>query len=262
MSNGRRARSRKGGRKSPELRKKVELEIHQEWSPEQISGRFKRDGIGGISHETIYRWIWDDKASGGTLWRNLRGAKKQRRKRYRSNDSRGRLADKTMIEERPKRVEARQEQGHWEIDTVHGKGKHSVVTLVERATGYALVGKIKAVTKAETNARVIQLMRSSALSFQTITSDNGGEFHGYKELERKTGVKFYFANPYHSWERGTNENFNGLLRQYLPKGKDLTDPTQRQCGAIVKKLNNRPRKRYQYASPSELLNPDSVALST
>jgi len=123
-----------------------------------------------------------------------------------------------MIDQRPKIVDTRRNRGHWEIDTVMGgKDRHCIVTLVERKTGYALIGKLKNRTKEELNKRVIQLMNKHRLKFETITADNGTEFHGYEEVEKRTNTKFYFAHPYHSWERGSNENLNGLVRQYLPK---------------------------------------------
>lgn len=213
-----------------------------------------------ISHETIYRWIWLDRKDGGTLWTHLRGSKKQRRKRYGKYDSRGRLAGKRSIEERPKHVENRRQLGHWEIDTVHGSGKHSVVTLVERHSGYVEIGKISAVTIKETNRSMIDLIGRNYRSYRSITSDNGAEFHGYRKIETITDIPFYFCHPHHSWERGTNENTNGLIRQYLPKGKDLTSLTQERCDEIAEILNSRPRKRHGFKTPMEIFLSASVAL--
>jgi IS30 family transposase len=159
-----------------------------------------------------------DKQAGGTLYRHLRGARKQRRKGYGNYDSRGRLAGKRRIEDRPAEAEGRTEIWHWEVDTVHGQGRGSIATIVDRKTGYVLIGKLTARTASATNARLRMLMAKHPESFTTITSDNGCEFHAYRDLGEETSVEFYFANPYHSWERGTNENTNGLIRQYLPKG--------------------------------------------
>jgi IS30 family transposase len=182
----------------------------------------------------------------------LRGASKQRRKRYGRYDSRGRLAGKRHLSERPASVEHRKAVGHWEIDTVMGTGNdHCVVTLVERATGTTLIGKLRERTAAELNRETIALIRKHPGMFLTITADNGTEFHSYREIERATGVKFYFATPHHAWERGTNENTNGLIRQYLPKRTSMAHVTQRGCNAIARKLNTRPRKRYDYQTPEE-----------
>lgn len=248
---GRRRRARQGSRFEGLQWMEVEALLRQDYSPEQVSGRLKLEGGLCISHETIYRYIWRDKQAGGTLYQHLRGARKQRRKGYGNYDSRGRLAGKRRIEDRPAEAEGRTEIGHWEVDTVHGHGRGSIATIVDRKTGYVLIGKLKARTSAATNDRLRKLMGKHPERFLTITADNGCEFHGYRDLEEKTSVEFYFANPYHSWERGTNENTNGLIRQYLPKGCCMDDLTQAQCNAIAKKLNDRPRKRLEFRTPAE-----------
>ena len=200
----------------------------------------------------IYRYVWEDRARGGALCTLLRCARKKRRKRYARYDSRGRLAGKRHISERPVSVEHRQAVGHWEIDTVMGVGNdHCIVTLVERATGYVLIGKLRSRNMGELARRTIQLVRRQPGKFRTITADNGTEFHSYKAIERATGVKFYFATPHHAWERATNENTNGLIRQYLPKRTSMAHVTQHDCNAIAKKLNTRPRKRYDFDTPEE-----------
>lgn len=247
----RRSRSRRNQRFTAEDWAIVIKHLKLEWSPEQISGRLGRDGILRISHETIYRYIWRDKRRGGSRYKLLRQAGKKRRKRYGAYDSRGRLAGKRHISERPAAVEDRSEFGHWEIDTVRGSTKSCVVTLVERKIGYLIIGKLRNRTVTELNRVTIQLINSAPVPVHTITADNGTEFHGYRQIEAETGVLFYFANPHHSWERGTNENTNGLIRQYLPKAKSLTDVTQHQCHRIAGKLNNRPRKRLDFLTPLE-----------
>ncbi len=205
-----------------------------------------------ISHETIYLYIWKDRTAGGTLYRYLRCARKKKRKRYASYESRGRLAGKRHISERPKLVEKRSTIGHWEVDTVVGTGaKDCVATLVERKTGYTLIGKLIDRSSLGMSRRLNFLIRRVQGPVKTITSDNGTEFHDYKSVERVSGVKFYFATPYHSWERGSNENLNGLLRQYLPKRTSMAGLTQRQCDHIAKQLNGRPRKRLGYHTPEE-----------
>ena len=227
--------------------------LKQQWSPEQISGSLKRDGRLLISHESIYRHIWHDKRRGGTRYKLLRQAGKKRRKRYGAYDSRGRLAGKRHISERPSAVEHRNQFGHWEIDTVLGAGRPCVVTLVERTTGYVLIGKLRARSVAELNRAAIHLIASAPLPVHTITADNGTEFHGYTDIEAATGTRFYFANPHHSWERGTSENTNGLIRQYLPKKKSMARVSQADCDRIATQLNTRPRKRLGFRSPQECL---------
>ena len=187
---------------------------------QQIAGYLRRLQGLRISHETIYRHIWADRRQGGTLYRQLRGAQKRRRKRYGRYDSRGRLAGKRSITERPALVAARTQPGHWEIDTVQGASdRHCVLSLVERTTGYLVLGKLRAKSTAEVTRRTTQLIARECPPVRTITADNGTEFHDYATIERTTGTQFYFATPHHAWERGTNENTNGLLRQYLPKGR-------------------------------------------
>ena len=246
----RRRRSRRNGRFSRADLSRVEMLLKEKWSPEQIAGYLRRRGELWISHETIYRHIWRDHKGGGSLHRHLRGARKQNRKRYRSYDSRGRLAGKRHISERPPGVEKRRQVGHWEIDTVMGRHTDCVVTLVERKTGFVLIGKLPARTKEHTIAAVVALIRRYPHRFRTITSDNGTEFHCYRQIEAATGVRFYFATPHHAWERGTSENTNGLIRQYLPKRQSMVRLTQEQCDQIAQKLNDRPRKRHAYNTPS------------
>ena len=226
-----------------------------DWSPEKIAGRLGLEGRLQISHETIYRHIWMDKRRGGCLHRRLRGATKQRRKRYRSYDSRGRLAGKRPIEDRPATADNRSRVGHWEADTMLGDGKPCVVTLVERKTGYVQIGKLNARTTQQLSRRTIQLIQRQPRSVRTVTADNGTEFHGYADIKRATDARFYFATPHHAWERGTNENTNGLIRQYLPKRQCMAPLTQYECNAIARKLNTRPRKRLGYKTPEECYLP-------
>ncbi len=250
---GRRSRSRRNSHFKPEDYDLVECYLRMDWSPEQVAGFLREEGLLRISHETIYVHVWRDKRAGGELWNHLRQAGKKRRKRYGAYDSRGRLAGKRHISERPPEVEGRTVPGHGEIDTVMGdsRGRHSVLTIVERSTGYLQIGKLERHTAAETSECCIGLIDRNPGGFTTITSDNGTEFHGYKHVEAATGVEFYFATPHHSWERGTNENTNGLIRQYLPKGKSMAHVTQADCDAIAARINSRPRKRLGYKTPEE-----------
>jgi IS30 family transposase len=222
-------------------------------SPEQVSGRLGLEERLAISHESIYRFIRSDKKRGGTLFRLLRQPAKWR-KRHSGAEKRGRLAGKRHISERPAVVEQRQQIGHWEMDTIVSPAdRHCLVTLVERVSGCVLLGKLRSRSVAATNRRVIQLIRSHRHIFRTITVDNGTEFHGYRDIERATGVTFYFATPYRSCERATNENTNGLIRQYIPKRSSMRNLSQSRCSEFALRLNNRPRKRHGYLSPIEVL---------
>ncbi len=251
-TNGRRSRSRRNTRFSPADLARVEALLAEKWSPEQIAGYLRRVGELRISHETIYRHVWRDKRTGGDLYLHLRSARKQKRKRYGHYDSRGRLAGKRHISERPAACEHRRRFDDWEIDTVLGTGSRAcVLSLVERKCGFLLLGRLAARTVRATSARTVRLMRREGPRFLTVTADNGTEFHGYRRIERATGVPFYFATPHHAWERGTCENTNGLLRQYLPKGADLATLTQADCDRIAQHLNRRPRKRLGFRTPEE-----------
>jgi IS30 family transposase len=252
---GRRSRSRRNSRFTQADLELVRILLKEKFSPEQASAYLRQHGLLRISHETIYMYLWRDLKAGGELWKDLRGSVKKRRKRYGANDSRGRLAGKKMIGDRPPEVETREELGHWEMDTVMGNhaSHHCIVSLVERVSGYVIIGKLRDRTKETLTVRAIQLIRQHRRLFKTITADNGTEFHDYEKIERATGVPVYFANPYHSWERGTNENTNGLIRQYLPKRVSMKGVTQHRCKAIALQLNIRPRKRHGFKSPAEKL---------
>ena len=254
-AHARRYRSRRNSQFGREEWARVEELLRRKWSPEQVSGHLERTRELAISHETIYRHVWRDLKGGGTLHTHLRCARKPCRKRYGRHDSRGRLAGKRMIGERPAVVERRSRTGDWEIDTVLGEslGESSdcILTLVERKTGYVLIGKMKARTAAESNRALLELLARHPGRVKTITADNGTEFHWYAQIEAVSPVKFYFATPHHSWERGTNENTNGLIRQYLPKGKTMSRVKQNKCDKIAEQLNTRPRKRHGYKTPNQ-----------
>ena len=222
-------------------------------SPEQIVGQFSKDGKLVPSHETIYRRIRRDKRQGGALFRYTRIMSKMGRKRYRSKPARGILHGKRHISERPPCVNDRSRIGDWEGDTVMGKDtKHCLLTLVERKSGFTIIRILPDRTTRATTDAALQVIARSEHTFTTITFDNGTEFHDYKELEKNNGPTCYFATPYHSWERGTNENTNGLIRQYLPKGRCMANVTQAQCDWIADQLNQRPRKRLNYQTPESV----------
>jgi IS30 family transposase len=248
----RRRRARRGTQFTDHQWAHVVSLIKQDWSPEQIAGVLRRDGPFKISPETIYKFILRDKKKGGRLYKHLRIMPKVRRKRYNTKDSRGRLEGKRHISTRPEAINNRSEFGHWEADTVMGSDRHNcLLTMVERKTGYLIIKKLAARTAAITTAAATEAIKENYHQFKTITFDNGTEFHDYMSLERSQLVMCYFATPYHSWERGTNENTNGLIRQYLPKGHTMEDVDQTQCDAIALKINTRPRKRLQYFTPTD-----------
>jgi IS30 family transposase len=218
---GRRSRSRRNRQFSSAEWAQIQELLREDWSPDQVAGWLRRFHVLTISHETIYRYVWADKRAGGTLYQHLRGARKQRRKRYGRYDSRGRLAGKRMITDRPAVVNTRRELGHWEADTMLGASQAGpcVLSLVERKTGYLLLGQLRQRLSAAVNQRARQLIAAQPHPVRTITVDNGTEFHEYAKLERATGTTVYFATPHHAWERGTNENTNGLIRSICPSAR-------------------------------------------
>ena len=225
----------------------VEKCLLQQWSPEQISG------TASISTETIYKHIYANKKKNGSLWKNLR-CQKKRKKKYGSIDRRGTTpTNRLSIEERPKIVEMRERIGDWEVDTIIGKNhRHAIVSIVERKTGFTLIEKVERKTADAVSQAVIKLLKPYKEKIFTITSDNGKEFSMHEEVAKKLNAAFYFAHPYSSWERGTNENTNGLIRQYFPKNRDFTTITQQEIHIAMKKLNNRPRKRLAFQTPQQV----------
>jgi len=249
---GRRRRCRKKSQYSEQEWCEVAEQLQRKWSPGQIAGRRRREGRASMSKETIYRYVRRERAAGGQLWRHLRIFSKFGRKRRGSPATRGRLVGKRHVSERPKAVELRRQQGHWEGDTVMGADmRHCVLTLVERSTGYLVMKKLSARNKEQAANALARSIIGHKGRFRTITLDNGTEFHDYEQVEKNFKVEFYFCTPYHSWERGTNENTNGLIRQYLPKGMCLKNLTQKDCDKIAAELNDRPRERLGFRTPRE-----------
>lgn len=260
-ANGRRRRSRRVKHHLPEVYEQVEAWLsEQQWSPEQIASQLLEQHQVQLSHMTIYRHVRRDQRQGGGLYRHLRQGGKRRRKRTYGPEKRGKLAGKPMIDTRPVEIELREEIGHWEGDTVMGSAgeRTCLLTLVERSTGWAEVVKLPHRTVHAVNRAVLAVIRASGLPFKTITWDNGTEFHGYRALEQATGTRCYFAYPHHPWERGSNENFNGLLRQYFPKRKSLAKTRQADCDRVADKLNQRPRKRHGFQTPAQQIRRSRV----
>ena len=239
--------------KDKKLRRAVLALLRKKKSPEQIAGRRKRLKKDYVVHETVYRYIYDYQPE----WKiHLRQKKGKYRRRHGTKDRENRReeAKKTRIDQRPAIVELRTEIGHWEGDTIRGKEKITgIATHVERVSGYAIADFLSHVTAENLKQKtVVSFARIPKDKKKTETLDNGIEFSGYELMERETGMRVFFAYPYHSWERGTNENFNGLLRQYFPKGSPFATITQKDVGRAIRELNHRPRKRLNYLTPYEV----------
>jgi IS30 family transposase len=217
-----------------------------------------------VSHEWIYQYVLKDKLDGGSLYLHLR-CKKKRKKRYGSNDRRGNLKNRISIDDRPDIVEARSRVGDWEADTIIGKAhKQAIVSLTERKSGLALIYKVDRRTKGNTADAIKRLLGTISDQVHTITSDNGKEFGDHEIIAAGLKCSFYFAHAYSSYERGTNENTNGLIRQYFPKNRDFRTITHSEIIHAMKRLNNRPRKRLGYKTPNQVFFGESfnVALTT
>lgn len=257
----RRAQATPAKRILAETWKVVEEQVRQDWSPEQISGWLRQRAI-CISPEWIYQHILADQQAHGDLHTHLRQYGK-RRKRYGKYDRRGKLPNRVSIEERPLIVEQRERLGDWEVDTLVGKGhRGALVSLVERKSRYTLIQPVAqrfANLVADTTISLLQPFRDSV---HTITGDNGKEFAEHVRIAETLQADFYFAHPYSAWERGTNENTNGLVRQYFPKKTDFSQATLAQTNSAMHKLNHRPRKCLDFKSPFEVFFQPPVALHT
>lgn len=240
----------------------VESLLRQDWSPEQISGRLKKEQGVRISHEWIYQYVLKDKQAGGNLYRHLR-CQKQRRKRYGTYDRRGKLPNCRSIEERPAIVSTRKRLGDWEVDTLIGKQqKQALLTLTERKSRFTLLGKLSRRTAQTVRQQVCKLLLPVRDKVHTLTSDHGKEFADHAQIAESLQLKFYFAHPYAAWERGTNENTNGLLRQYFPKKSDLQFVSNKKIEQAMSRLNFRPRKCLAFRTPFEVFFQRSVALTS
>jgi IS30 family transposase len=230
-----------------------------QWSPEQIAASLP------VSHETIYQHVYADKARGGSLWKHLR-CQKKRRKRYASGKSRrGQIIGRRSIAERPACVETRSQVGHWEGDTVIGAGhKQAIVTLVERKSGFAVLSLVTRKTSNLVSQAIITSLTPLAQRVKTVTYDNGKEFADHAVVDDALNSTAYFADPFASWQRGSNENFNGLLRQYIPKKRPLSTVTSEELKMIQDRINHRPRKRLGFKTPYQVFHQSlkRVALRT
>jgi len=258
----RRAKATPTKRISAETWEEVEEKLRQDWSPEQVSGWLEKRQEIRISHEWIYQHILADQQANGDLYTHLRQYGK-RRKRYGKHDRRGKLPDRVSIEERPQIVEQRERLGDWEIDTLVGKGhRGALVSLVERKSRYTLLLPVAQRLANLVADATISLLLPLAGFVHTITGDNGKEFAEHVRIAETLQANFYFAHPYSAWERGTNENTNGLVRQYFPKTTDFSRIAFSETKTAVDRLNHRPRKCLDFRSPFEVFFHPSVALQT
>jgi len=240
---------------TPSLTARVEgFLTERQWSPEQISGALKREnGVKVVSHETIYRHIWRDKKCGGKLYENLRQRGKKRNKRGAENAGRGLISGRIDIAERPEIVDTKTRVGDWELDSIIGSKHQGAITcMVERKTKLTKLVLVKGARAQETKEGIIARLKPLKEWVKTLTSDNGKEFASHLNISEKLEASFYFCTPYHSWERGLNENTNGLVRQYFPKGMDFSTLTAADVQRVENLLNNRPRKTLNYYSPNEV----------
>ena len=227
--------------------------LKMDYSPEQMAGRAKVDKLEMVSAETIYQYIWQDKRRGGYLFKQLRTKGKKYRKRGHLKDNRGLISNRVDIDKRPVEVEDKIRLGDLEIDLVIGKNhKGALLTINDRASGLLFMGKIENKEATTVEAKTIELLKDWKPLIKTITSDNGKEFANHKTISDSLDIDFYFAKPYHSWERGANENMNGLIRQYFPKKSNFDLITKSETNKVIQILNNRPRKRFGFKTPNEI----------
>ena len=232
-----------------ELRAKVISLLEQDYSPEQITGVLKKQDEIAVSHELIYQFIWKDKKQKGTLHTHLRRKGRRYRKRGSSKDSRGKIIGRVGIEKRPKEAEDRLVFGHLEVDTIIGKNHQgAIVTLNDRASGMLWMKKVETRDSLVVLLAICKLLDEIRPYIKSITGDNGKEFSEHQHITDEY-CDFFFANPYSPWERGSNENLNGLVRQYIPKSTDFNQLTDEYILEIQNKINNRPRKRFSYETP-------------
>jgi len=233
----------------------VQAQLELKLSPEQIANELLKGSIGSVSTERIYQHIWKDKKSKGTLHTHLRTQGKRYRSRGAWKDKRGTITGRVDIEQRPAIVEARERFGDFEIDTIIGKDhKGAIVTINDRLTGMRWMKKLNGKNALELAQATIELLSPLKPWLKTMTSDNGKEFAEHQLIATELDIGFFFAKPYHSWERGSNENLNGLVRQYIPKKTDFETITDEYVQFVQEQLNNRPRKRFNFISPIQMFN--------
>lgn len=261
LADARRRGASKAHKVTGEIRRAIEMLIRQELSPQQAVDYLARHKRLSLHHETVYQLIYADKAGGGDLYRHLRVASKPYRKRYGSYDRRGKIKNRVSIDDRPAIVDRGGRMGDWEGDTIIGKGRKSaLLTVVERKTLYTKMVRLtskQADLLAEAAIRGLGPVKDKV---KTITVDNGLEFASHERIAEGLEADIYFAHPYASWERGINENTNGLIRQYFPKGTDFNEVSDEEIEFVMNRLNNRPRATRGGRSPNELFMGQRVDL--
>ncbi len=262
MSEDRRMRAVKAIKMTPKMIKLVESKPRLKWSPEQISGWLLEERKELLSHETIYLHIWAGKAAGGDLYNVLRRKGKAYQPRSKDQAGRGHIRNRVSIDERPTIVDEKRRVGDWEIDLVIGKG-HSgaLVTIVERATSFTVSKQINDKSAHTVTMATIALLMPLKDMVLTITADNGKEFAYHELITQALGAQVYFADPYSAWQRGLNENTNGLLRQYWPKNTDFKKISANDVSAVIIELNDRPRKKLGYKTPAKLVAEHMAAIA-
>lgn len=230
----------------------IERYLCQKWSPEQIQGKLQQRQQAPVSHEWIYQYVYADKRAGGTLHSHLRTQKAQR-KRAHNYIRRGQIPNRTSIEQRPKIVAAKRRYGDWEGDTIIGaRHQGAILSMTERKSKLIRLRVLRGKTAQEVRQASIKLLGPLKARVHTITLDNGKEFCEHEAIAKALSARIYFAHPYASWERGLNENSNGLIRQYFPKKYDFTRITNAELQRVTEQLNNRPRKTLGYRTPNEV----------
>lgn len=230
----------------------VEAKLALLWSPEQISGYLKVNSQPTVSHESIYQHIYADKRIGGNLYKALR-SQKRRKKRYGTTERRGTIPNKISIEQRPEIINQRKRYGDWEADLIIGAAhKQALVTLNERKSRYTLIGKVPHKTAQSVSEVIVSLLKPFTHCVHSLTTDNGKEFAAHESIAASLEADFYFAHPYSSWERGANENMNGLIRQFFPKKMAFSGISKEAIQQAVNSLNHRPRKCLNYKTPYEI----------
>ncbi len=232
----------------------IQEQLKLQWSPVQISGRLLKQGI-AISHETIYKYIWKDKQEGGSLYKELRHHGKKYNKRSKGTSGRGCIPNRIDIDKRPPIAETKTRLGDWELDTIIGTNQSgAIVSMVERTSKLTKLKKVLHKTAEEVDRALLEKLGPIKAFVHTMTADNGKEFSNHERVSLELEAGFYFAKPYHSWERGLNEHTNGLVRQYFPKAKRFDEISQEDLEEVEILLNNRPRKVLNFETPLEVFN--------
>ena len=238
-----------------EIQERAEELLKKKYSPKQIKGYCDDNALEMVSHETLYKHLWKDKKQGGELYKDLRNQGRKYRKRGADKDKRGIIKNRVSIDLRPGIVDKRSRFGDLEVDLILGKdNKGAILTINDRASGYLKMIKVSSKDSRIVAKAINGLLEDWIPYLHTITADNGKEFAGHQDVAEFLSIDYYFAHPYHSWERGSNENLNGLIRQYIPKKTDFNTITDQYIETVQQELNNRPRERFNFKNPNFVMN--------